>query len=185
MNIKQLVSTERVLIKIDKNGTKHFKVDACPKCGGTGRYEMTTLDNLRCWKCGATGYYPHIEKEYTPEYAAILAEKAKARELKKNKERLPQEIKRKGFDGENSSIFIVAGETYPIREKLRAAGAKYDSWYGWHFKNAESAKGWETTEIKFTDLFFINQYNRIGTKEGAGEIIEQAKIKNQNLGGQQ
>lgn len=177
MKFKQLVSTERTLIKIDKNGTKHFQVDACPKCGGTGRYEMTTVDSFRCWKCGATGYFPHVEKEYTPEYAAILAEKAKARNLKKNKERLPQEIKRRGFDGENSSIFVVAGETYSIREQLKAAGAKYDSWYGWYFKDADSAKGWNTSEIKFTDLFFVNPYNCIGTNEGAGEIIEQAKTK--------
>lgn len=180
----QKVSTARTLIKIDKNGTKYFQVDACPRCNGTGKYEMTTIDSFRCWKCGATGYFPHIEKEYTPEYAEVLAQKGKERHLKKQKERLPQEIKRRGFDDENSSIFVVAGDTYPIREKLKKAGAKYDSWYGWYFKDAISAKEWDTNEVKFSDIFTINDYFCVCAKEGAGDILAQAKLKNLKTGGQ-
>ena len=175
MVVKQKVSTERVLIKTDKNGTKHFQVDSCPKCGGTGIYDMTTLDGKRCWKCGATGFYPHVEKEYTPEYAAVLAQKRRDKELQRKRERLPDEIRRRGFADENASIFVVKGETYPIRGKLKAAGAKFDYFYGWYFRDAASAGGWDTSEVKFSDIYTINEYLCVCTKESASEILENAR----------
>ncbi len=170
------VSTERKLVKIDKNGTKHWQVDACPKCGGTGVYWSRT-DDMTCWRCGGTGYSPYIVKEYTPEHADVLAKKQRERGLKKNKERLPQEIKYRGFKDENSSIFIVAGNTYPIKKQLSEAGARFHSWYGWYFSDAKDAKDWDTTEIKFSDIYTINEYFTVVAKEGAGEIIEKAKQK--------
>ena len=69
----------RELIKVDRNGTKHFNVlVACDRCGGSGIYTWGGTINGRpmyagtCFKCGGSGKVWEVEKEYTPEYRAKL-----------------------------------------------------------------------------------------------------------------
>ena len=71
---------KRVLVKTDKNGTKHWNTrvmcDRC--CNGSGVYTWGGTINGRpmyagtCFKCGGAGYVWEIVKEYTPEYRAKL-----------------------------------------------------------------------------------------------------------------
>ncbi len=157
--IKQLVPLTKTLIKIDSNGTKHYHVDACPRCGGTGVYDMTTLDNYRCWKCGATGYYPHTEKEYTEEYLAKKSEKAHKKWLEKNLANLPKNI-RNGtpFRTIDAPIYAVKGDTYAIRNELKAKGARWVLiLHTWVFDTPTSE--YSTVEIRFDDICLINENN--------------------------
>ena len=88
---------KRELIKVDKNGTKHFATFCkCDRCGGTGVYTWGGTINGRpmyagtCFKCGGAQYLPTVEKEYTPEYRAKLDaanEKRKAKLRAKAEER--------------------------------------------------------------------------------------------------
>ena len=40
------------LLEAAKNGNETYEfVGPCPRCGGTGIYEYTTLDEHRCWEC--------------------------------------------------------------------------------------------------------------------------------------
>lgn len=74
----------KTLIKTDKNGTKYYEEDVCPKCGGTGYLPFYHhVDCGRCFKCDGTGLFTHIIKEYTPEHAKHLAELAEKRAARK------------------------------------------------------------------------------------------------------
>ena len=49
------------LITNHKNGNQIYEfIGACPRCGGTGFYKYTTLDEQRCWEC--EGFKQTIQK---------------------------------------------------------------------------------------------------------------------------
>lgn len=126
------------LIKTDRNGTKYWYEHRCPKCGGKGYipgYEM--IANGVCFKCGGTGEYGHSWKEYTSEYAAKLEERRIAREKKKAPEKNAKILKDNGFN-EDGFMWIVLGDTYSIKEELKAAGAKFDGVFLWHFDHEDN-----------------------------------------------
>lgn len=79
--------------RIDRNGTKIWWSNVCPRCGGGGYIEnYWKVDDGVCWKCGGTGEYYHERKEYTPEYAAKLEARRKAlREKKEAEEKAKKE----------------------------------------------------------------------------------------------
>lgn len=75
---------EAKLIKIDKNGSKHYEGRVtCDKCGGDGIYKWGAMEYLGngqvrpqfagvCFKCGGTGKVWSKWIERTPEYQAKL-----------------------------------------------------------------------------------------------------------------
>ena len=74
------------LIKIDRNGSKHYEgLIPCDKCGGTGTYVWGAIINGTpqyagvCFKCGGTGKVFRKWIERTPEYQAKLDAKREAK----------------------------------------------------------------------------------------------------------
>lgn len=77
------------LIRIDRNGTKYYDGDIeCDRCGGKGIYYTgvcngqlvpSWVDHGVCFKCGGSGKVHGKWKEYTPEYAAKLEARRKAK----------------------------------------------------------------------------------------------------------
>lgn len=77
------------LIKIDRNGSKHYEGQmTCDRCGGAGYYAiavcngapvLSPLDGGVCWKCGGTGKVLGKWIERTPEYQAKLDARREAR----------------------------------------------------------------------------------------------------------
>lgn len=77
------------LIKIDRNGSKHWKGwRTCDRCGGEGVYAigvmndhlvLSPLDSGVCWKCHGAGKVIETWIERTPEYQAKLDAKRKAK----------------------------------------------------------------------------------------------------------
>ena len=80
---------EAKLIKIDRNGSKHFEGEiACDRCGGTGVYAYcvlngvivpTIVDGGVCHKCHGAGKVHGKWIERTPEYQAKLDAKRQAK----------------------------------------------------------------------------------------------------------
>ncbi len=75
------------LIKIDKNGSKHYEgMITCDRCGGDGVYKWGAVINGRpqyagvCFKCDGAGKVLGRWIERTPEYQAKLDAKRKARQ---------------------------------------------------------------------------------------------------------
>lgn len=87
---------EAKLIKIDRNGSKHFEGDVtCDRCEGRGYYAigvlngqplLSPLDGGVCWKCGGTGKVHGKWIERTPEYQAKLDARRAARQAAKQAE---------------------------------------------------------------------------------------------------
>ena len=89
------------LIKIDRNGSKHYEgMVTCDRCGGMGYYAiamlngspvLSPLDGGVCWKCGGVGKVKGKWIERTPEYQAKLDAR---REAKREAERAKHEAER-------------------------------------------------------------------------------------------
>lgn len=138
------------LLRIDKNGTKHWTDDVCPKCGGTGVIDAYYMIEAGvCFKCGGSGHYVTNWKEYTPEYAKKLEERRLARLRKKAPEENAKWLKRNGFS-EDGVTWIVTGNTYDIKDDLKAAGAKWNGLLGWHLDHDPEV--WPTFTVTTGDV---------------------------------
>ena len=149
---------EDKLIKVDKNGTKYYADYTCQRCGGAGASDRWLYTGRTCYDCGGSGKsaIPHIYKVYTPEYQAKLD----ARRAKRNEKRIAEleananETRKEWLDkhqfNENGDTFKILGDTYAIKDELKALGAKYDSFLGWHTKTA--LNGYESAKINISDI---------------------------------
>lgn len=174
--------SKMVYIKTDKNGTKYWADYTCQRCGGAGGSDKWALTGWTCYECGGSGESskPTTWKEYTPEYQAKLDERRRKRdEARREKNiaefesKLPELYKQRGAD-EQGNIFVVLGNTYPIKDELKSKGAKFDTLFGWYF--AQDMEGYET--VKIEDCF--NKYpanNSIGWKPEVYDKVKEAKTK--------
>lgn len=137
---------EKQLIKVDKNGTKIYHDYTCPKCGGSGHiYYYSYVQGGVCFKCNGSGRKekPTIIKEHTPEYAKKLedrriekarkAEEEKRRQLTESAAERDKEFIDNNFFG-NNHIFVIKGNTFDIKETLKAEGCKFRRGIGWYSK---------------------------------------------------
>ena len=179
--------------RVDRNGTTIFVDCTCDRCGGGGIIPYYGhVDNGVCFKCGGSGVGSNTEiKIYTPEYGAKLKAQRAAREQAKlekliaesadwNKEWMESE----GFNIEGIT-FLILGNTYEIKEELKAHGAKYNDMLGWHMANAE---GYDAVPLSIDQvtkhtqigrLYYINYVDGIEMVKKLKDDGEQAlKAKN-------
>lgn len=161
------------LMRVDRNGTEYWESDTCPKCGGSGHIPYYDyVEAGRCFECGGTGHKHHTWKIYTPEYAAKLKAKRVARYKAKAPERNEKKLWTLGFD--NGSIHVVLGDTYSIKENLKADGARFSPIFGWFF--AAKVAHYATIEVKVDDVFDMNDATGdLELKSDSKEIIENMK----------
>lgn len=156
------------LIKVDKNGTKYWHKDGCPKCGGTGYipgYEY--VEGGRCFKCGGSGVGGYSWKEYTPEYAAKLAARRAAKAKKNAPETNAKFFQSIGFSANGEAWLVVGVDTYSIKDALKEAGAKFCPQIGWHFDHEQTA--FKTVKIDISnvaekseiDTYFLKNYDEV------------------------
>lgn len=151
---------QRTLMRTDKNGTKYYHcVDRCCKCGGTGIVRCYVhVNGGECFDCGGSGINEWEEKEYTPEYEAKLQaqrekrfEKKKAAAMEKAAERNAEFFKKNGFTADGKTYFVL-GNTYDIKEELKAQGAKWDNASS-HWHMATKPEGREVFEVSVDDMY--------------------------------
>ena len=131
--------------RVDRNGTTIFVDCTCDRCGGSGIIPYYGhVDNGVCFKCGGSGVGSNTEiKIYTPEYGAKLKAQRAAREQAKLQKLIAESAdwNKKWMESEGFNIegitFLILGNTYEIKEELKAHGAKYNDMLGWHMANAE------------------------------------------------
>lgn len=125
------------LIKVDRNGTKTFASCRCQRCSGSGRVPYQ-VDNGICWKCGGSGLVSEYHyRVMTPEYRQKLEEKKLAKAQKDAPIRNAGFFKSHGFNADGKT-WVVAGNTYEIKDELKEAGAKFAPNLGWHFDHEVS-----------------------------------------------
>lgn len=175
--------TNAVLIKIDRNGSKHFKgMVKCDRCGGRGLYatgthngqpRITPVDGGICHKCWGAGVVEETWIERTPEYEAVLKERREKAAAKKAAEREAQRVaeydkncaetlKRNGFSPDGIT-FLFLGDTYSRKEEIKAAGGKFDCILGWHIDH--QVDGFQFLQISFAEVADFNAWGRISFKD--------------------
>ena len=150
----------KILVKTDKNGTKYWHcTDKCFKCGGTGIINCyIPVNGGECFDCNGSGISEWDEKEYTPEHQAKLEadrekrfEKKKAEAMAKAAEKNAEFFEKNGFNSEGKTYFIL-GDTYSIKEELKAQGAKWDG-YSKHWHMAVKPDGRDVVEISVDEIY--------------------------------
>lgn len=142
----------RVGEPIKKNGKLYTVVEGtCDRCGGTGIFACRVENGHPvphpayggvCLKCGGEGKIRKTVRLYTEgEYRSM--QRAKANRKAKSEEQLQARIKerkskaftrwleRNGFN-EDEETYLIYGNTYPIKDKLKEAGCKFSQELKWH-----------------------------------------------------
>lgn len=121
------------LNRVDRNGTHYYTDCKCPKCGGTGNiYYYAHVEGGVCFLCGGSGVHPTQVVVRRIEYQRVLDAKRLERARKAAPAMNAAFFEREGFS-KDGKTYIVLGDTYAIREDLKAAGAKFSYNLGWHF----------------------------------------------------
>ena len=153
--------TNATLIKIDRNGSKHYEGRVkCDRCGGDGLYKWGAMINGNpqyvgtCFKCSGAGWVIGKWIERTPEYQAKLDARREAKraaaQAKLDAERAEREAERaerERIEAERKAISQHIGE---IGDKV-ALDLTYTGSASWE-QPAFSGYGTETHFIhKFED----------------------------------
>ena len=189
------------ILNVDEITKKAYIKEKCPRCNGLGfivsRIENgipvpVPVDNGICYKCNSTKYIYKWVKAYTEkEYERYMKTQERAKEkrkekeearlqaLKDNSEKNKGEILAKwGFDVEDPAVYLVTGNTYEIKDELKARGARFNPVLNWHFtKEVEVPEGHELIKVAFDDVYeWLPMVKRIELKENAKEVAAAARI---------
>lgn len=126
------------LVRVDRNNTHHYVDCRCPRCGGHGwltGYEH--VEGGRCFQCGGSGRGSIKVTVRTYEYNQKLIEARLEKARKTAGERNAKYLASWGFS-EQGETWIVAGNTFEIKEELKAAGARFNDTFLWHFDHEVS-----------------------------------------------
>lgn len=134
-----------------------------------------------CLKCGGVGYEKKEIRLYTPEekekidrYAEAAKERKAAKvetEMKANFAKKKAEwLEKNGFSADGYT-YIITGNSYAIKDELKANEWKFDSVILWHKANPA---GYEDRVIKVfvEDVFEFSAWGEGHYKDGAYEIVK-------------
>lgn len=186
--------------KVDEENRKAYIEEKCPKCGGLGiivaRVENNQpipipVDGGVCYKCSGIGRVYRWVKAYTPEefesyIKAQEKKKAAAREaenarktalLDKSQENKEKALADLGYDPQNPVVYIIAGgNTYTIKDQLKAAGCRFKPALGWYSASSiEVPAPYFLLSVDFDSLFnWFPMTQRFDLKEEAKNIVASA-----------
>lgn len=179
-------------IRTDKNGTKIFHDYNCPRCDGYGMLDKWINTGRVCYACGGSGVRAKakIVKEYSEEYWAKLQAQREARAKKYAEEHAEEIAAAKAEEesreekirlyenkrtceklgcGADGIGYVLTGNTYPVKEQIKANGGKWIS-QTWVSPVEISAKGVKSIRIDLNK--FVNEYGRIDELDCRDEIWE-------------
>jgi len=130
-----------VYVRTDRNGTKIYHDNNCPRCCGHGSLERWAFTGKTCFACGGSGLRnkPLEIKVYTDEYQEKLDARRAAREAKRLADNPPpddtelraraDEAMRNTWEGEGFTRdgigYVHYGQTYENRSAIQAAGGRW------------------------------------------------------------
>lgn len=158
-----------ILDKVDRNGTHYYTNNRCPKCDGRKYiFYYTHVEGGVCFLCGGTGIHPTKVVVRTEEYAANLNAKRLEKARKTASTRNAEYLRRQGFSADGKT-WVVMGNTYEIKDQLKAVGCKWNQEFGWHFDH--EVTDFDTVMVSIEDSIpfwddsteYIGQYSNDGT----------------------
>ena len=170
---------EKKLIRVDRNGTKYYQTtEKCWKCNGTGFIKSyVQIYGGVCFECDGKGILVSEEKEYTPEYARKLERRRQAKAEAKREREKPMVAQKKADwltrnGWENGKTYMVMGDTYSVKEDLKADGAKYDGYLGWHLPRNDGK--WDVVEVNQSDVL-AEGYDTYYYTDERGTVLKNLK----------
>lgn len=138
-----------ILTKVDRNNTHYYTACRCPKCGGTGYIDYYNhVDGGVCFLCGGTGKHSTQVVVRTVEYQKKLNDQRLEKAHKTAGERNAKYLHTMGFS-EDGRAWLVMGNTYEIKDQLKATHCRWDPYFGWHFDHTVSE--FSCVEISIND----------------------------------
>lgn len=168
----------------EKDGKLYITIgEKCSRCGGSGRIGyFSHIDKGICFLCRGSGTWRKDVRVYSQkEYEAMERRKQRATEKKereleeKRKNAQAKWFASNGFT-EEGITYILAGNTFSIKDELKARGWKFDGTFKWH--GAEPITDYPQfplVKILFSNIAewdFINQCPEF--KAGAADVISRA-----------
>lgn len=164
MRLAESYSNASIVKTFDKDGKAYATISyTCERCGGSGIFSPNAGI---CYKCNGAGKVIKDVRMYTDiEYERMqrskkMADEKKRKELEaKAAERMAEQnlhtLNKYGF--ENVDAYIVLGNTYDIKDKLKEAGAKFSPELRWVLPTEPT---WLTThsyvKVSVADIFTIS-----------------------------
>ena len=171
---KSYENMERIGDPFEKNGRKYTKIKyTCSRCGGTGFYSWGAIINGTpshggtCFKCHGQGYSVKEVRLYTEKERAAAdrareqrnnraAEEREARAKVRKAKAFSRWLKWNGFN-EDGETYLVIGNTYPIKDELKAEGYKFSKELKWHGPAAvDVPEGCFIEKIHWSDVYDWN-----------------------------
>ena len=181
--IEKYKNTRRVHFdRVDRNGTHIFTDCTCNRCGGDGYISyFAHVEAGVCFECGGSGNGNGTDiKIYTDAYGAKLRQQRAAREEAKRQKLIEESaewnktwLEREGFNADGIT-YVVLGNTYEIKEELKAKGAKFNDMLGWHMADPQ---GYDVAQISVDDVTYrtyIGRFEYIMWADGV-QIVREAK----------
>lgn len=123
-----------------KEGRKYVRVrEACGRCGGSGIWSYGPYGGT-CFACRGAGHRVLEVRWYTDKERAAQDRQAEKRAEARVQRQLERDAYEHGaeYNGFTDGFVIaVLGNTYEIKDELKAAGAKFTRGLGWHFDSKE------------------------------------------------
>lgn len=184
------------IINIDEENRKARIEQTCDRCGGHGiiaaRVENghiipIPVDGGVCYKCHGKGTITKTVKVYNEkEYAQFIKAKERAKAKREAEAAARNEMKQTltveelkhkkalslGYNEDEKVYIVCGGNTYAVKDKLKALGATYQPILGWHFQNKveELPQGYLLCEVSFDDVY---DYFSSSYRDDAKDIIQQ------------
>ena len=138
------------------NGKLYTRVKCkCKRCGGRGIYQTFGI----CYMCNGSGYNIIETRLFTAEEKAAFAKQKAEEEDDFEREQLTREneekrnwLLRNNFD-ENGDTYIVIGDSYSIKDKLKSFGFKYSDYIKWHAATPSEDWDFTTKKVNVNDFY--------------------------------
>lgn len=169
MKLAESYSNASIVKTFDKDGKAYATIsDTCDRCGGSGIFYVAVHNGHgvpaspnagTCYKCNGNGKVTKDARMYTDieyERSKKRADEKKRKELDaKATEQNLYTLNKYGF--ENVDAYIVLGNTYDIKDKLKEAGAKFSPELRWVLPTEPT---WLTThsyvKVSVADIFTVS-----------------------------
>lgn len=155
------------LVKIDRNGSKHYEgMVTCDRCSGRGLFatgtvngqlRITPVDSGICWKCHGVGKVFSKWIERTPEYQAKLDAKREEKCRKRHEEIVEQQNRERAENAQRSLeiLGITEGKVFLFlddvdMQTVDSLGGNYNPSVCFYIGHA--VDGYELLEVPMTDI---------------------------------
>ena len=145
------------------NGKPYITVkQPCPRCGGQGYlHGYEHIDSGVCFKCEGRKFFHKDVRIYTEKQLESMnkaAERRKEKTLAKYEQAHHEWPQKHGFNDNDTTFVFLIGNTYNIKDELKAAGYKYDGYLGWHGPAQHTKDGYVQAEVSFEDVYEFYPY---------------------------